>query len=180
MPNILFATLQAAIDRSAELWDLVKGPGWQEGDHTLYKYLAAEFDGIGPALVVNRRDADLDALILEDQLTDDELAALVSVYPVWETGTSYRVDDLAAYEDQLYRCVQAHTSQVDWTPAVVPALWVRITLEGVIPEWVQPTGAHDAYALDALVTHAGYIWRSLYAANVWEPGVFGWAQVGPV
>ena len=43
-----------------------------------------------------------------------------------------------------------------------------------IPAWVQPTGGHDAYPLGARVTHAGKTWTSNYAANVWEPGVFGW------
>ena len=40
--------------------------------------------------------------------------------------------------------------------------------------WTQPTGAHDAYPLGAKVTHNGRTWTSTVAANVWEPGVFGW------
>lgn len=65
-------------------------------------------------------------------------------------------------------------------------LWVNVT-EGVpnvfepgvsgwhdapstgLPQWVQPTGAHDAYALGAEVTHIGRNWRSNIDANVWEP-----------
>ena len=43
--------------------------------------------------------------------------------------------------------------------------------------WVQPTGAHDAYGLDAAVTHGGQAWRSTVAANVWEPGVSGWRKL---
>lgn len=43
-----------------------------------------------------------------------------------------------------------------------------------IPEWVQPTGAQDAYGLGAQVTHNGQVWTSTVANNVWEPGVFGW------
>lgn len=47
------------------------------------------------------------------------------------------------------------------------------------PVWVQPTGAHDAYALDDEVTHAGKVWRSTVNGNVWEPGVVGgvWVEV---
>jgi hypothetical protein len=44
-------------------------------------------------------------------------------------------------------------------------------------EWVQPTGAHDAYAQGALVTHGGNLWQSTTAANVWEPGVSGWRNL---
>lgn len=45
--------------------------------------------------------------------------------------------------------------------------------------WRQPTGAHDAYPLDAIVSHAGKVWSSTVAANVWEPGVSGWLEAGP-
>ena len=43
-------------------------------------------------------------------------------------------------------------------------------------EWVQPTGAHDAYPLGATVTHNGKVWENLTPANVWEPGVSGWRE----
>ena len=45
------------------------------------------------------------------------------------------------------------------------------------PEWRQPQGAHDAYALGAKVSHNGKHWTSDVAANVWEPGVYGWTEV---
>lgn len=41
------------------------------------------------------------------------------------------------------------------------------------PEWVQPTGAHDAYAKGSQVTHNGEKYVSQIDANVWEPGMFG-------
>lgn len=44
-------------------------------------------------------------------------------------------------------------------------------------EWVQPTGAHDAYALEAIVAHNGKTWESTVEDNVWEPGVYGWKEV---
>jgi hypothetical protein len=36
--------------------------------------------------------------------------------------------------------------------------------------WVQPTGAHNAYALGATVTHNGKTWENLTPANVWQSG----------
>lgn len=42
--------------------------------------------------------------------------------------------------------------------------------------WVQPTGAHDAYPLDATVTHNAKTWVSLIPFNVWEPGVSSWRE----
>lgn len=44
-------------------------------------------------------------------------------------------------------------------------------------KWVQPTGAHDAYALAAVVAHNGKTWESTLDHNVWEPGVYGWKEV---
>ena len=41
------------------------------------------------------------------------------------------------------------------------------------PEWVQPTGAHNAYAKGSQVIHNGERYVSRIDANVWEPGVFG-------
>jgi hypothetical protein len=44
--------------------------------------------------------------------------------------------------------------------------------------WVQPTGAHDAYKLNAEVTFGGKTWKNTGSdANVWQPGVFGWVVV---
>ena len=61
-----------------------------------------------------------------------------------------------------------------WTP---PVNWREIVGEGY-PAWVQPTGAQDAYPLGARVTHNGQDWENTgSAANVWEPGVFGWVVV---
>jgi len=55
--------------------------------------------------------------------------------------------------------------------------WQRVGSGGQPAAWVQPSGAHDAYSLGARVTHNGATWESTVAANVWEPGVFGWVQV---
>lgn len=108
---------------------------------------------------------------------DDETALTgVELFPVWAIGTAYAVDDRVQHGGTLYKCVQAHTSQADWTPDATPALWVVVSIDEY-PEWVQPTGAHDAYAKDSKVTHNGKKWISSYDANVWEPGVYGWEEI---
>ena len=45
------------------------------------------------------------------------------------------------------------------------------------PEWVQPTGAHDAYQEGDKVSWEGKNWESTIDANVWEPGVSGWREI---
>ena len=48
------------------------------------------------------------------------------------------------------------------------------------PEYVQPTGAYDAYPLGAQITYNGLHYVSLIAGNVWTPVAYpaGW-QVQP-
>ena len=100
----------------------------------------------------------------------------VELFPPWSVGKAYATGDRVQYEGTLYKCVQAHTSQADWTPPVTPALWTAVSLDEY-PEWVQPTGAHDAYSKGDKVTHSGKRWTSTADANVWEPGVYGWTEV---
>ena len=110
-------------------------------------------------------------------LDDDEAETVTVLFPLWQAipPMQYTVGDRVQYNGLLYRCVQAHTSQADWTPDVVPALWVRTSTEEW-PEWVQPTGAHDAYDLGSKVSHNGKHWISDINANVYEPGVYGWHE----
>ena len=106
-------------------------------------------------------------------LSDADALQAPTLFPAWATGTSYSTDERIEYGGTLYRCVQAHTSQTDWTPPATPALWVVASLEEW-PEWVQPLGSHDAYAKGAKVTHNGKRWTSDVDNNTWEPGVYGW------
>lgn len=117
-----------------------------------------------------------DSITLATSYLDDEQAETVTnLYPLWEVGVAYAVGDRRQYDGLLYRCVQAHTSQADWTPPVVPALWVRTWVEPY-PEWVQPTGSHDAYAKGSKVSHLEKHWISDIDANVYEPSVYGWSE----
>ena len=108
-------------------------------------------------------------------LTDEDALQAVELYPAWQTGTAYTVDERIRYNSTLYRCVQAHTSQANWTPDVTPALWTVVSLDEW-PEWVQPTGAQDAYAKGDKVSHNGKHWISEVDGNVWEPGIYGWSE----
>ena len=109
----------------------------------------------------------------------DDAAALdaMAIYPVWEIGAAYAVNDRIRYGVNLYKCVQAHTSQADWIPDVTPALWVKVSVEEW-PEFVQPTGAHDAYNTGDKVTYNGKRYVSLIDANVYSPDAYpaGWEE----
>lgn len=106
---------------------------------------------------------------------DDAMAAL---FIPWKVGVSYSVGDKVQYENKVYKCVQAHTSQSDWTPDITPALWTHTSTEEW-PEWVQPTGAQDAYNTGDKVTYQGHHYISTIDGNVWAPDVYpaGWQLV---
>lgn len=112
------------------------------------------------------------------QIDDVTAAENVSQFNPWAYPVKYTVGNIRRYGSELYRCIQAHTSQSDWTPDAAVSLWVKIGDPAEEwPEWSQPVGAHDAYEKDAKVSHNGKHWTSDVDANVWEPGVYGWTEV---
>lgn len=100
--------------------------------------------------------------------TDEEALDNILAYPKWTIGKEYDKDERVRYEDVLYKVLQNHTSQADWTPDVAVSLFVKVSVEE-FPEWVQPTGSHDAYNKGDKVSHNGKHWASLIDANVYEP-----------
>ena len=110
-----------------------------------------------------------------ENLTDEDALKVPMLYPRWETETEYTAGDRIFYEKVLFKCVQSHTSQSSWTPDITPALWAVVSLEEW-PEWVQPTGAQDAYMAGDKVSHNSLHWISSVDNNVWEPGVYGWDE----
>ena len=115
-------------------------------------------------------------------LDDEEALDNVDVFPLWKVGVSYVIGDRIRYEEVLYKVLQDHTSQEDWTPDVAVSLYVRVdepTEEW--PLWIQPVGAQDAYSLGAKVSlpYHEKFYISNVDNNVWSPEVFGWDEVFP-
>ena len=95
----------------------------------------------------------------------------------WKADSAYTVGQYRKYTEKLYRCIQAHTSQAGWEPDTAASLWaVAADPAEQWPDWSQPVGAHDAYAMGDKVSHNGKHWTSTADANVWEPGVYGWTE----
>jgi len=109
-------------------------------------------------------------------LADSEALDGVELFPAWKSGVPYSIDTRIRYDGVLYKCVQAHTSQNDWTPDVTPALWTVVSIDE-FPAWRQPTGAQDAYNTGDKVSHNNKHWISTIDANVWEPSVYGWDEI---
>lgn len=57
-------------------------------------------------------------------LTDEHAAKAPRLYPTWAAGLMVKPGDRLYYTgtDKLYKVVQAHTTQADWTPDATPAM----------------------------------------------------------
>ena len=110
-------------------------------------------------------------------LTDEDALQAVELFPQWVVEHAYVVGERLQYNGVLYRVAQAHTSQVDWTPDITPALFVVVSLDEW-PEFVQPTGVHDAYNKGDKVTFNSKHYISLIDANVYSPAAYpaGWQE----
>ena len=116
-------------------------------------------------------------LRIRNNMDDEQALAEVTFFPMWHDSKSYAVGDRVRYGEKLYKCLQSHTAQSDWTPDTAVSLWVKVDDPAIEwPEWHQPQGAHDAYATGDKVSHNGKHWISTADANIWEPGVFGWSE----
>lgn len=123
-------------------------------------------------------------LLFVQSLPEASKLEIPEVYPAWEVGKDYAVGNTLRYgkdpagKSELFVVLQAHKSQADWLPTNLAALYKKISFSANgVADWKQPVGAVDAYPLNALVMHKKTKWKSTAAANVWEPGVYGWVQV---
>ena len=130
----------------------------------------------------NRIDANLQAtrkLIRVDDLSEEELLDMIDLYESYQVDKLYKVDDVFKYEGKLYKVIQEHTSLENWIPNELPALYLNLMPKNVIPEWVQPTGSHDAYNIGDKVIYEGQVYKSLIDDNTWSPIDYpqGWEEV---
>lgn len=110
-------------------------------------------------------------------LADDDAVQTPVLFPEWKVDVAYTTGDRLAYHKNLYKVLQSHTSQADWTPDKAVSLYVEVAKPGEIPVWKQPAGAQDAYNKGDKVHYPdadGPVYMSTVDANVWAPGVYGW------
>ena len=87
----------------------------------------------------------------------------------WERPTSaldaYPTDAVVAHSGKVWRNLTAANV---WEPG--ESGWREISEdEAYPPEFVPPSGAHDAYSEGDRVSYKGSVWRSLIDGNVWSP-----------
>lgn len=111
--------------------------------------------------VISRGDYDLTAMLqnidryhIEGKLTDEDREAL---YALAREGAQ-PVYDYAAEIEAIWAAIRELQGQ-----AQDPDEW---------PEFVQPTGAHDAYGVGAQVTYNGQRYRCKMPNCVWSPDAY--------
>lgn len=127
----------------------------------------------------NKLTSDIVFVLLAENGTLDEVTATehLDAFAQWEPSVPYTVGNLRTYQDKLYKCLQTHTSQEDWTPDKVSALWKEAgNPADEWPQWSQPIGAGDAYMKGDKVSYEEKHWISNTDNNVWAPGVYGWDE----
>lgn len=121
--------------------------------------------------VISKGDYDLTALLkkidmynIEGKITDEERTELYALA---------RVNPEAQYD---------YKAEIERLWEAVRALQINEKTEGdtdTTKEFVQPTGAHDAYMMGDAVSYNGNTYKSLINNNVWSPDTYpaGWELI---
>lgn len=72
-----------------------------------------------------------------DAMTDEEILNYPDFVEKWKSGKTYFVGKRLEHNGTIYKVLQDHTSQDDWTPDVSPSLFSKVLIpdENIIPEW---------------------------------------------
>lgn len=116
-------------------------PGTVVYVHPAGRYCVLEFDvgrrepvtrGCGGMITVEKAKklrAIIERAVAALELDNEAALECVELFPAWENGKAYTVETRVQYGGKLYRCVQAHTSQSDWTPPVAASLWSGVAVD---------------------------------------------------
>lgn len=75
-------------------------------------------------------------LIAAESLSDEQVAAVTAAFPAWSgDGVKVAPGDVLAWDGTLVEVIQGHTTQADWTPDKVPALF-KVHRTPEMTEWV--------------------------------------------
>lgn len=113
-------------------------------------------------------------------LDDTDALEAIQLFPTWSAEAAYFIGDKVRYENELYKCLQNHSAQENWTPIAAPSLWAKVLIpdENIIPEWEQPDST-NAYQIGDKVFYNGKIYECTISNNVWAPDIYpaGWKEV---
>ena len=107
---------------------------------------------------------------ISSSLTDEEALERPILFANWRVGINYNVGARVRYGGRLFKVLQAHTSQEDWTPSRAPSLFAEMLTseDGEPQEWQQPSSTNPYLTGDKVIFN-GDIYESLIDYNVWSP-----------
>lgn len=102
--------------------------------------------------------------------TDEQALVMRPLYPEWQVGKAYKAGEYLQYDGKLYKVLQDHTSQADWTPQTAVSLYLDVADPSEpYPAYRAPSGAHDAYMKGQGVTFEGKRYTCLADGTVHDP-----------
>lgn len=117
------------------------------------------------------------ALAQNETLDDVTITEHSEVFPKWDENWTGKRGSIVMDAGVLYRSIHDVGAGQNVKPSDNPSMWTPIgNPQEEFPEWSQPLGAHDVYALGAKVTHDNKKWISTVDGNSWQPGVYGWDE----
>ena len=113
---------------------------------------------------------DVTERLKAETLDQSTIEAVAGIYDPWEPGLTVTVGDVLQWDGTLVEVLQAHTTQADWEPPYVPALFrIYRTDDGSGPiEWIPGI----AVTTEDQVVYQGVTYNVLQAHTTqagWEP-----------
>ena len=151
-------------------------------DNNLYIHtedkLALDSLGVDAKEAVEVRDA-IDTFL--ETIPDEEVESVKVLFPHWKVGVQYETNARVRFTDNIYKVLQAHTSQEDWMPDVAVSLYAPLLIDeetNEILEWVQPDSTNP-YMIGDRVIFEEKVYESLIDNNTWSPAAYpaGWQEI---
>lgn len=113
-------------------------------------------------------------------MTDEEAVERAILFSNWVSNKAYTVGERVRYGGRIFKVLQNHTSQADWTPSRAPSLFAEVLVseDGEPQEWQQPSSTNP-YLTGDKVIYNGLIYESLIDNNIWSPEAYpeGWQLI---
>lgn len=71
-------------------------------------------------------------------LTDEQALTAAALYPLWDGGAQYDAGERVRFDGTLYKCLQPHAAQPDWTQTVAPSSSLAVLMPnsfGTMKPW---------------------------------------------
>lgn len=154
---------------------------YTEGDTTItVNYVVTAKPLTKEEQLENQRNLAL--TLFAETLSDAQALQVPMLFDEFDgNGVAYEVGKRILFEGVLYKVIQAHTSQADWTPIAAPSLFAKVineTVDGSIPEFEQPDSTNPYMKGDRVIFN-GKIYESVIDNNIWSPTAYptGWKEI---